>query len=755
MSRPDDKRLCQLLYAYELGLLKGEQLDEFEVHLIDCPDCRKQADEFLPAAHLLKHDREIQGFVEGIQVGPARPQVRRSHYIQAAVALAAVVVFLVLKPWNLEFRHTQEAIASENRLAVLYVGAPSESEGDLELGQIIAGLLTTDLSESQYLQAISSQRLHDAARQLGLEGLGQINLDYAGAVAQEVDARWMLIANLVADRAERRLLTQLIDVASGEVIATQSAVADTSASVFSLIDQLTVQLKSDLGLPSAALDEPDPMVADVTSHSVKAYQLYLKGVELAHKMYIDEAKGYLYKAVKLDSTFAMAYYYLCIHDNPAWINKAVEYSARATRKEQMFIMARKALLAGDTDKAISLLESVTRRYPDEKEAFYQLGQYYRGKNELGKSIAYFEKSLELDPFYKRSLNELAYTYNDVDRLEDALKTLDRYAVVAPDEANPFDSRGDILCINGRLDEGIAAYRRALEIKPDFVPPADKLFFAYLHNGEYEAAEQELRRWEQGCHPDSCPYVHWSTAHALILRGRYGDALLRLDRAIAAVELMYQAKGVKGPLPRLYADKAELLLELDSAALPDASRAVELQSQIRPDDRLNYRTTLSRALAQAGKFDKAADVITQLRADLYKSGEGQYLYWLAAGYLALAKSDTRTAIQDFEEAAKSRRRSAAFPAQYMLGRTLLQEGQAERAVEILQGQERMFSEARMKEAAASAKIHYYLARAYEETNRLEQAIRKYEFFLDLWANADSDLPELADARTRLTRLKAGS
>ena len=755
MNRPDDKRLCKLLYAYELGLLKGDQLDEFEVHLIECPDCRKQADEFLPAAHLLKHDREIQGFVEGIQVSPARPQVRRRHYIQAAVALAAVVVFLVLKPWNLEFRHTQEAIASENRLAVLYVGAPSESEGDLELGQIIAGLLTTDLSESRYLQAISSQRLHDAARQLGLEGLEQVDLDHAGAVAREVDARWMLIANLVADRAERRLLTQLIDVAGGEVIATQSAVADTSASVFSLIDQLTVQLKSDLGLPSAALDEPDPMVADVTSHSVKAYQLYLKGVDLAHKMYLDDAKGFFFKAVKLDSTFAMAYYHLSIHDTPAWISKAVEYSSRATHKEQMFIMARKSLLGGDTDKAISLLESITRLYPDEKEAFYQLGQYYRGKNELDKAILYFETSLKLDPFYKRSLNELAYSYNDAGRLEDALETLDRYAVVAPDEANPHDSRGDILCVNGRLDEAIAAYRRALEIKPDFIPPADKLFFAYLHNGEYEAAEQELRRWEQGCHPDSCLFVHWSTAHSMILRGQYHDALLMLDRAIAAVELMYQAKGVKGPLPELYADKAQVLLEMDSSALPDAERAVQILSQVRPDDKLNHRTLLSQALAQAGKFDKAADVIAQLRADLYKSGEGQYLYWLAAGYLALTKGDTKTAIDSFEEAAKSRRRATAFTAQYMLGKTLLQVGQAERAVEVLQGQEQMFSETRMKESTASGKIHYYLARAYEETNRVDQAIRKYEFFLDLWANADSTLPELHDARTRLARLKAGS
>jgi tetratricopeptide (TPR) repeat protein len=755
MNRPDDKLLCRLLYAYELGLLKGEQLDEFEVHLIECPDCRKQADEFLPAARLLKHDREIQGFVEGIQAGPLRPRVRRSQYIQAVVALAAVVVFLVLKPWNLEFRHTQEAIASENRLAVLYVGAPSESEDDVELGQTIAGLLTADLSESRYLQAISSQRLHDAARQLGLEGLEQVDLDHAGAVAREVDARWMLIANLVADRAERRLLTQLIDVASGAVIATQSAAADTSASVFSLIDDLTVQLKSDLGLPSAALDEPDPMVADLTSHSVKAYQLYLKGVDLAHKMYFDDAKGFFFKAVKLDSTFAMACYYLSLYDTPSWISKAVEYSARATRKEQMFIMARNALLDGDTDKAIGLLESITQRYPDEKEAFFQLGQFYRGKNELDKGIFYFEKSLDLDPFYKRSLNELAYSYNDAGRLEDALKTLDRYAAAAPDEANPHDSRGDILCINGRLDEGIAAYRRALEIKPDFTPSADKLFYAYLHNGEYEAAEQELLRWEQGCHPDSCLFVHWSRANALILRGQYHDALLMLDRAIAVDEQMSQVKGRKGMVPGLRANKAELLLELDSPALDDAGRAVELVSIVRPGDKLNYRTTLSRALAQAGKSDKAADVITQLRADLYKSGEGQYLYWLASGYLALTKGDTKTAIDSFEEAAKSRRRASAFMAQYMLGKTLLEAGQAERAVEVLQGQDRMFSETRMMETPASGKIHYYLARAYEETNRLDQAIRKYEFFLDLWANADSTLPELQDARTRLTRLKAGS
>ena len=55
---------------------------------------------------------------------------------------------------------------------------------------------------------------------------------------------------------------------------------------------------------------------------------------------------------------------------------------------------------------------------------------------------------------------------------------------------------------------------------------------------------------------------------------------------------------------------------------------------------------------------------------------------------------------------------------------------------------------------SPEYHYSLGKLYEQTGQKEKAVGKYERFLRIWKNADSDIPELKDARKRLAKLKAG-
>ncbi len=50
-----------------------------------------------------------------------------------------------------------------------------------------------------------------------------------------------------------------------------------------------------------------------------------------------------------------------------------------------------------------------------------------------------------------------------------------------------------------------------------------------------------------------------------------------------------------------------------------------------------------------------------------------------------------------------------------------------------------------------KVNYYLAQLYEKRGEVEQARKYYSTFLDLWKDADPDLPELIDAKERLARL----
>jgi tetratricopeptide (TPR) repeat protein len=52
----------------------------------------------------------------------------------------------------------------------------------------------------------------------------------------------------------------------------------------------------------------------------------------------------------------------------------------------------------------------------------------------------------------------------------------------------------------------------------------------------------------------------------------------------------------------------------------------------------------------------------------------------------------------------------------------------------------------------AKSFYMLGKIYEQKGWKGKAIEHYEKFLDLWKDADADIPEAEDARKRLAGLK---
>jgi len=77
------------------------------------------------------------------------------------------------------------------------------------------------------------------------------------------------------------------------------------------------------------------------------------------------------------------------------------------------------------------------------------------------------------------------------------------------------------------------------------------------------------------------------------------------------------------------------------------------------------------------------------------------------------------------------------------------------VELLEKALSRYDEQRAVKGIWAAKGHYYLGMAYQELGRDQDAIRKYEEFLDIWKEADPGIPEVEDAKERLEKLRVKS
>jgi TolB-like protein/predicted Ser/Thr protein kinase len=360
----------------------------------------------------------------------AKPKKKLLPFIiPVSIVFALVLLFLILKPFKFEVVPEKRAVAKENRLAIMYFDNLADPEDTQRLGEIATNLLITDLSESQYLDVVSSQRLYDILKLLGREGEKKIDRNVATEVATKAGSRWMLLGSILQVEPQIVITSQLVEVESGSAIASQRITGEADDNVFTLVDKLTVEIKKDLSLPSAAQEEPDRPVADVTTHSPEAYRYYLEGVDYSNKVYFKEAEESFKKALEYDSTFAMAYYRRAYYtpdlEQKKILAKAVKYSGKVSQKEKHYIKSLEAKISGNYVLAIAELKKIVERYPEEKEAFYELGENYSNNQQLEQAIYHLNKAIEIDPLYKLVYNSLAYTYNEMGDFEKSIWAINK------------------------------------------------------------------------------------------------------------------------------------------------------------------------------------------------------------------------------------------------------------------------------------------------------------------------------------------
>ncbi len=684
-------------------------------------------------------------------------------WILSGTSLALIITLvLVLKPWKFTVDATDEAVAAENRLAVMYFDNLVDPTDSTRLGEIVTNLLITDLSESKHLRVVSSQRMFDILRQLGKEGSRNIDRETASQVALKAGATWMLTGTILQMQPKVVITAQIINVKSGQIEASQRSAAVDNEDIFAQVDKLSAKIRNDLDIPELAGESTDKKLTDVTTKSPEAYRHYLEGIDYIRKLYRREGRESLEKALEYDSTFAMAYYQLAF----SWIGiarakaldyirKAVRYSNNTTRLERMHILVASDGFAGDIDGAIAMLMKIVEEFADNKEAYERLGQIHiNEKGELEKGINFFKKALKIDPGDKLLYNKLAYAYKDRREYDKAIDALDKYIAIAPNEPNPYDSRGEIYMAAGKFDLAVAAYQQALAKDPGFVGSLNALVRIFTHLKDYKIADSCARALVDDNEKEVRALGRTDLVYSILHQGKFEQALQVLDEGIAADQLD-DFEGFHHVLKHIFKGFINAELGRYEEALENIREGRRILVQSESGDQNDFVDVYAYVLARSGNVSQALRLLDEAMPAVLKKKDkwDEALIQMSYGQIEFARKNYEKAIEYYTKAIPIFKRAARPTVEYNLAIAYIRNSQPEEAVPLLERFTTQIEGLAMWFPPLVVLAHYHLGTAYEAMGENAKAAQQYETFLDIWKEADSELDEMKDAEKRLANLKS--
>ena len=245
---------------------------------------------------------------------------------------------------------------------------------------------------------------------------------------------------------------------------------------------------------SSATEAADAMIP-ITSTSPEAVEHLKRGEALLVNLRTAEAEAEFAEALKLDSGFVLAHAY---HgqatpgpDGLREVESAANAASSLPEAERTLVQGLLAARQGESAQAREAYTRLTESMPNDWRGHYLLGTQLLGDEDYAAAMPPLRKAVELDPAAGGANNMLGYAALRQGDTEAAISAFTDYAKALPQEPNPQDSLGEGMLAAGRFDDAEAAFRKALELSPQFSVAWQGIAYAKYFAGDVDAARDAL------------------------------------------------------------------------------------------------------------------------------------------------------------------------------------------------------------------------------------------------------------------------
>ena len=574
------------------------------------------------------------------------------------------------------------------------------------------------LVQSPFLDIVPDSRVSQTLRLMGRKPNERVTKELGEEICMRQNLK-AFITGTISSFGETYVLTlEAINARTGESLGREFEQVNSREDILTALGRAATGIREKLGESLSSIEKFNVPSESITTSSLEALKIFVLGREQVVNGKQLEAIPFYKKALEIDPEFALAYTELAVvYRNTEQWKSAAEMTAKAYELRDTVSETEKLrivyyyhnFITGEMDKAIETLELWRNTYPNFVVSYVSLSDSYERLGQSEKAIGFAREGLKLDPNYATIYMNLVESLLSVDRYDEVKETCR-------------------LVFERKLDGDY------FHLFPYMV--------AFIENDS--AAMDENLKWFTGRDDE---YLALDLqAGTAAFKGQWRTSQ---DFSRRSVDLAGRGN-TKEVAANFAADQALRIVFWSSGTGLPASDDPQLKTVLKAQTNkaLNLergREVLKRtalALAAAGHAEEATALADQLVGDSPKDTLLNQL-WLPTiqAALLLQSNKPKEAIEELEITERLEKGAEFYP-QYLRGLAYLQLKKPKDAA-------REFDKIIGHRGEAPLSSIYALAQLGKARATKDKA--DYEKFLELWRDADPDMPALVEAKKEFAAL----
>jgi len=376
-------------------------------------DLRYQhASEIRAELQRLKRDTESGKISTPSPPRDSRPRLsgraRLGSYVAAGLLIAALIVAGF-------YRSHQTKPLTEKDSVVL--ADFSNATGDAVFDDTLKTALNVSLRQSPFLNVLSESEVSTTLQEMTRPPGTRLTPEIARELCQRTDSKAYIAGSISSLGSQYVVELKAVNCQNGDALAQEQVTAASKEKVLDSLGSAASKLRGELGESLATVQKFDVPLEQATTSSLEALKAFSLGEKAMHEKGAAGALPYHQHAIELDPNFALGYRIVGGDYNAlGQLGRAMEYYTRAfqlrdhaSEREKMSITAAYYRnVTGELDKAAQTYQEQIDSYPREAGPYNNRGLIYAEEGQYEKALELTQQAVRLGPdtpvFYENVIN---------------------------------------------------------------------------------------------------------------------------------------------------------------------------------------------------------------------------------------------------------------------------------------------------------------------------------------------------------------